>query len=64
MLDITPAQEPLEPKLWRMHLDHYMTTGKLNPEILEHMDSFQQGVINEIKKSFIRIKNKHEDNIK
>lgn len=58
MLDIEPAQEPLEPKLWRKHLDHYLMTGQLNPDIIEHMDAFQQGVISEIRKAFARIKNK------
>ena len=58
MLDITPSETPLEPKLWRSHLDNYMQTGMLNPDIIPHLDAFQQGVINEIKKSFARIKSK------
>lgn len=58
MLDITPSPTPLEPKLWRMHLDNMLTTGQLNPDIIEHLDSFQTGVINEIKKSFARMKAK------
>lgn len=58
MMDITPSPTPLEPKLWRMHLDNYMVTGQLNPDILPYLDATQMTVINEIKKSFARIKSK------
>lgn len=58
MLEIEPSPTPLEPKLWRRHLDHYLMTGNLNPDIIPHLDAFQQGVINEIKKALIRIENK------
>ena len=57
-MGIEPTQQPLESKLWRMHLDNYMMTGMLNPDIIPHLDAFQTGVINEIKKSFARIKSK------
>lgn len=58
MLDIRPSETPLEPKLWRSHLDNYMQTGMFNPDILPFLDTTQMIVINEIKKSFARIKSK------
>lgn len=35
-----------------------MQTGKINPEIIELMDSYQMFAVNEAKKSFARIKSK------
>lgn len=58
MLDITPSPTPLDVKIWRKHLDHYMETGLFNPDILPYLDTTQMTVINEIKKSFARIKRK------
>lgn len=59
MLGIEPANEPLPRKVFNHHLDKFLETGKLNPEILEHCDQTQQIVINEVKKSLIRLKNKY-----
>jgi len=58
MLDIEPAQEPLDRKTFNRHFDNFLKTGKLNPEILEHCDSWQQYAINEVKKALVRIENK------
>ena len=60
MLDIRPSETPLEPKLWRLHLDNYMQTGQFNPDLLPHLDATQMLVINEIKKSFARISSKEK----
>lgn len=53
-----PANEPLPDKEWRKHLDAYLCTGQINPDILQYLDRRQQFVINEIKKAMNRIKTK------
>lgn len=58
MLDIEPSPTPLERKEWNKHLDHFLATGKFNPDLVPYLDAFQQGVINEIKKAYKRIENK------
>lgn len=62
MLGITPAQEPLEKKVFNAHVDRLLETGQLNPEILEFCDSRQIFALNEIKKALVRITNKNENN--
>lgn len=58
MMGIEPATEPLERKVYNAHLDKLLETGTLNPEILEHCDSYQQYALNEVKKALVRLSNK------
>lgn len=58
MLGIEPAQEPLDKKIYNAHFDRLLETGQLNPEILEHCNSYQQFALNEVKKSLKRLSNK------
>lgn len=50
-----PASTPLPRLEFNKHLDALLTTGKINPEILGFMDSGQQYVLNEVKKSLVRL---------
>jgi hypothetical protein len=59
MMEIPADPTGLPSKIFNLHLDSYMETGELNPEILPMMNEWQQGVINEVKKSFKRLKNKY-----
>lgn len=52
-----PSPTPLQSKIFNKHYDSFRRTGKLNPEILEYCDRYQQYAINELKKSLIRDKN-------
>jgi len=45
----------LEDKEWRPTLDRYLTEGKMESDVYERMSLRQQGVIQEIKKSYKRI---------
>lgn len=58
MLGIEPAREPLDRKIFNSHLDRLLETGQLNPEILEHCNSYQQNALNEVKKALVRLSNK------
>ncbi len=58
MLGINPALIPLERKVYNQHLDKLLETGTLNPEILEHCDSYQMYALNEVKKALTRLSNK------
>lgn len=62
MIGIEPASEPLDRKIYNAHFDKLLETGQLNPEILEHCDSYQMHALNEVKKSLVRLSKKHEDN--
>lgn len=55
MLGIEPASEPLERDVFNRHLDHLLSTGKLNPDIIVYMDSRQQYCVNEVKKALKRL---------
>lgn len=46
-------------KVFNHHLDALLETGQLNPDIIPYMDADQWRVINEVKKSLIRITNKY-----
>lgn len=61
MIGIDASQTPLERKTFNKHLDGLMTTGQLNPDILWYCDSFQQGVLNEVKKSLNRLEKDHAE---
>lgn len=61
MLDIPADPIGLPSKVFNQHLDGMLIHGQLNPEIIEHMNDFQQGVINELKKALARLKNKNGD---
>jgi hypothetical protein len=63
MLDIEPAQEPLPDKEWHQHLEGLLNIGELNPDIVPYLSSYQMYCVNEIKKTFKRIKyrEKNED---
>ena len=60
MLGIEPANEGLPSKVFNKHLDAYLETGQLNPDIIPYLDCWQMRTINEVKKSLIRIKKKYE----
>lgn len=55
MLDIQPADTPLDRKLFNKHYDSFRKTGMLNPDILPYMDRYQQNAIKELQKSFNRL---------
>ena len=59
MIDIPADPTGLPTKVFNAHLDKMMETATCNPDILPYMNQFQQAVINEVKKSFKRIKNKY-----
>lgn len=59
MIGIEPHEEGLPRKVFNAHLDALIETSELNPEILPFMDASQQQVINEVKKSIIRLQNKY-----
>lgn len=50
-----PASTPLPRLEFNKHIDALLTTGQINPEILGFMDSGQQYVMNEVKKSLVRL---------
>lgn len=60
MIGIEASQTPLDRKTFNKHLDGLMCTGQLNPDILWYCDAFQQGVLNEVKKSLNRLENARE----
>lgn len=62
-MEIPSDPTGLPPKVFNAHLDKMMETGQLNPDILPYMNQFQQGVCNEVKKAFKRIKNKYAGQI-
>lgn len=51
-------QEPLLVKEWQLLLDTYLVNGSIDSELFERCDEAQNWLINEIKKSVNRIKNK------
>ncbi len=55
MLDIPPADEPLDRKTFNRHYDHMLKTGKFNPDIIPYLDKYQTRAINELKKALVRI---------
>jgi len=57
-LNIEPAQEPLPDKEWHRHLEVFLNTGNVNPDILQFLDYKQMYLINEIKKAAKRVKYK------
>lgn len=63
-LDIEPHPVGLPDKEWRKHLDAFLITNELNPDILPHMSYQQMVVVKEIHKSFNRIKRKHGEKSK
>lgn len=58
MLDIRPAQTPLERKIFNRHYDNFLTTGQFNPDLLPYLDEKQMYAVNELKKALIRLNNK------
>lgn len=59
MMEIPSDPTGLPRKVFNKHLDALMETGQLNPDILPYMSSDQQWLINELKKSIVRIKKKY-----
>lgn len=55
-LDTPPSDTPLPDKEWHKHLESILTVGQVNPDILPFLDYKQQWCINEIKKTYKRIK--------
>jgi hypothetical protein len=45
----------MQPKEWRITLDHFLKTGKMLSEDYEQMDEIQKIIIQELKKAFKRI---------
>lgn len=62
MLGIEPSSTPLDRKIFNSHYDNFLTTGKLNPDIIPLMDSYQMFAVNELKKALVRLENKNENN--
>lgn len=56
MLDIEPSEVPLPDKEWHKHLESLLNIGQVNPDILPFLDYKQMYCLNEIKKTFKRIK--------
>jgi hypothetical protein len=59
MVGIEPSSTPLPRKVFNHHLDALLETGQLNPDILPYMDAEQQWIVNEVKKSLIRINKRY-----
>lgn len=57
-----PQTGELPLKEWRKHLDALLETGKLNPDIIPYLNEEQRLVVNEVKKSIKRLKDKYENN--
>lgn len=51
-------QEPLLVKEWQQLLDLFLTTERIDSELYDRCDEAQVWLINEVKKSINRIKNK------
>lgn len=51
-----PASEPLPKKVWIKHYDYLYLHGRLNSEILEHMDKWQQSAVRELMRCQNRIR--------
>lgn len=62
-LGIEPSEEPLPPKEWHKHLEGLLITGMVNPDILGYCDYKQQWCLNEIKKTFSRIKYRERNTV-
>ena len=56
--EIDPHPNGLPRKRFNECIDHYLTHGTLNPDILWFCNKRQQDILNEIKKSLIRLKKK------
>ena len=54
-IDIEPSQYPLERKLWIRHFNGLLETGKINPDILGHLDSYQQFAVNHYQEHYVLI---------
>jgi len=52
----------LNTKDWQKLLDQYLMYGTVETELWENTNELQAHIINELRKSFSRIKNKYEDN--
>lgn len=59
MMEIPADPTGLPSKVFNAHLDSFLQTSELNPDILPHMNEFQQQVINEVKKSLKRLRSKY-----
>ena len=62
MLGIEPSETPLERKIFNSHLDNFLKTGQLNPNIIPYCDKGQQYVLNEVKKALNRISQINNEN--
>lgn len=51
-------ETPLTNKEWQSLLDNYLVTGRIDGEIYERCDDAERWLINELKKSILRIKNR------
>ena len=60
MIDIPVHPEGLPSRIFNIHFDGLLTHGNLNPEIIEHMNSYQQFAINEVKKALSRLDTHYE----
>ena len=54
--DTRLSEVPLGDKEWHAHLEGMLNTGQLNPDIIPYLNSYQWYCVNEIKKTFKRIK--------
>lgn len=46
----------LPEKEWHKHLEGLLNVGKLNPDIIPYLNDYQMYCVNELKKTFKRIK--------
>lgn len=58
MHDIPPSETPLERDVFNKHFDHFLATGKMNPDIIMEMNAYQRYAVNEVKKAFKRLEDK------
>ena len=56
MMEIEWNGVELEPKEWHKHLEGLLTYGTFNPDVIPYLNDYQRYTVNEIKKTFKRIK--------
>ncbi len=55
-----PSSTPLPRLEFNKHIDALLTTGQINPEILQFCDLTQQIILNEVKKSLVRLEKRDQ----
>lgn len=62
MLGIEPSDRPLDRKVFNLHYDRLRDSGNFNPDLIPQLDVYQTVAVNELKKSFARLKNQINKN--